>query len=46
MYKPHGFIKDGISKGYYTDTGEDAYIYCLPSLPEGKPENDPYITKI
>ena len=46
MYKTHGFIKVGISKGYYTDTGEDAYIYCLPSLPEGKPENDPYITKI
>ena len=46
MYKTHGFIKVGISKGYYTDTGEDAYIYCLPALPEGKPENDPYITMI
>ena len=45
MYKTSGFIKVGVSKGYYTDTGEDAYIYCLPALPKGHPENDPYITE-
>ena len=45
MYRTSGFIKVGVSKGYYTDTGEDAYIYCLPELPEGHPENDPYITE-
>ncbi|MCR4578659.1 MAG: ribosomal protein S18-alanine N-acetyltransferase [Clostridiales bacterium] len=45
MYTTNGFIKVGVSKGYYTDTGEDAFIYCLPALPEGHPENDPYITE-
>ena len=45
MYETHGFIKVGVSKGYYTDTGEDAFVYCLPALPEGVPENDPYITE-
>lgn len=43
LYKTHGFIKVGVSKGYYADTGEDAFVFCAPSLPEGHPENDPFI---
>lgn len=45
LYKNRGFIRVGKKPGYYTDTGEDAYIYVLPALPEGRPENDPYLIR-
>lgn len=41
MYESLGFLRVGRLKGYYTDTGDDAYIYVKIQLPEGNPENDP-----
>lgn len=43
LYKSEGFLRVGTRKGYYEDTGEDAWIYVLPALPAGHPENDPYL---
>ncbi len=34
LYEKMGFIRQGIRKGYYTDTGEDAYIMCQDNLVE------------
>ncbi len=45
LYSGLGFKKAGVSRGYYTDTGEDALIYVHPRLPEGNSENDPYLTR-
>ena len=44
MYNALGFIRVGIRKGYYTDTGDDAFIYAHIALPKANWENDPYIT--
>lgn len=41
LYESLGFLRVGKRKGYYTDTGDDAYIYVKINLPEGHPENDP-----
>lgn len=34
MYHKLGFMRVGCKKGYYDDTGEDAYVYALYPLPE------------
>lgn len=41
MYGKLGFLRVGKQLGYYTDTGEDAWIYVKIGLPEAHPENDP-----
>lgn len=41
MYCSLGFLRVGRLKGYYTDTGDDAWIYVKIGLPESHPENDP-----
>ena len=45
LYEAAGFIRTLTKPGYYGDTGEDALIYVLPSLPEGNAENDPYLIR-
>ena len=45
LYEAAGFIKTLTRPGYYADTGEDAVIYVLPSLPDGNAENDPYLLR-
>lgn len=30
LYESLGFVKAGVRKGYYPDTGEDAFIYVCP----------------
>lgn len=32
LYREFGFFRTGIRKGYYTDTGEDAYIYWTEDI--------------
>ena len=45
LYHKLGFIDVGCRKGYYADTKEDAIIMALEQLPEGNPENDPWLVK-
>ena len=45
MYTSLGFIRVGVKRGYYTDTGDDALIYVLLNLPEGDSERDPYLIR-
>lgn len=43
MYHKLGFLRVGCRKGYYVDTGEDAYVYAKIDMPAGHPENDPFL---
>ena len=45
LYSAAGFLKVGVRKGYYADTGDDALIYVIIALPEGDSENDPYLIR-
>ncbi len=42
LYAALGFRADGLRKRYYENT-EDALIMYLSPLPEGHPENDPWL---
>ena len=44
LYHKLGFIDVGYRKRYYENT-EDALIMALEQLPEGHPENDPYLVR-
>ena len=44
LYHKLGFQDVGYRKGYY-ENGEDALIMYLQPLPEGHPENDPFLTR-
>ena len=44
LYHKLGFQDVGYRKGYY-ENGEDALIMYLQPLPEGHPENDPYLQR-
>ena len=44
LYHKLGFIDVGYRKRYYENT-EDALIMALEKLPEGNPENDPYLVR-
>lgn len=44
LYHKLGFIDVGYRKRYYENT-EDALIMVLEHLPEGHPENDPYLVR-
>ena len=44
LYHKLGFIDVGYRKRYYENT-EDALIMALEHLPEGHPENDPYLVR-
>ena len=43
LYHKVGFIDVGYRKRYYSDNQEDALIMALEHLPEGNPENDPFL---
>ena len=43
LYAAHNFRKVGCRKGYYEDNHEDAVIMTAIDLPEGHPENDPFL---
>lgn len=45
LYHKLGFLRVGCRKGYYTDTGEDAYVYAKIAMPEGCPERDPFLCR-
>ncbi len=45
FYEKNGYRRAGLKKGYYIDTGEDAYIYLREPLPEGDPERDPWLIR-
>ncbi len=44
LYHKLGFIDVGYRKRYYENT-EDALIMALEHLPEGNPENDPFLVR-
>ena len=44
LYHKLGFIDVGYRKRYYENT-EDALIMALERLPEGNPENDPFLVR-
>ena len=44
LYRKLGFIDVGFRKRYY-DNQEDALIMALERLPEGNPENDPFLVR-
>lgn len=44
LYHKLGFIDVGYRKRYYENT-EDALIMALEHLPEGNPENDPFLIR-
>lgn len=43
LYHKLGFIDVGYRKRYYSDNQEDALIMALEELPEGNPDNDPFL---
>ena len=43
LYRKLGFVEVGFRKRYYADNNEDALIMALETLPEGHPENDPFL---
>ena len=43
MYHNLGFLRVGLRKGYYVDTGEDAVIMALIAMPPANAENDPFL---
>ena len=43
LYHKLGFLRVGCRKGYYEDTGEDAFVYALIALPPGRPDDDPFL---
>ncbi len=45
LYHKLGFVDVGYRKRYYEDNGEDALVMALLSLPEGDPENDPWLER-
>ena len=46
MYRKLGFVNVGYRKGYYADNNEDALIMLNEHLPEGDPENDPFLIRL
>jgi ribosomal-protein-alanine N-acetyltransferase len=46
MYRKLGFIDVGYRKRYYADNNEDAIVMLNEHLPEGDPENDPYLVRL
>ncbi|MEF9895336.1 MAG: ribosomal protein S18-alanine N-acetyltransferase [Clostridia bacterium] len=44
LYAKMGFVEVGVRKRYYADTGENALIMVCEHLPEGHPEDDPFLT--
>jgi ribosomal-protein-alanine N-acetyltransferase len=45
MYRKLGFVDVGYRRRYYADNNEDALIMINESLPEGNPENDPFLVR-
>ena len=45
LYESEGFVRAGVKRGYYQDSGEDACVYVNQDLPEGNEENDPYLVR-
>ena len=45
LYRKLGFIDVGYRKRYYADNKEDALIMALENLPEGNPDNDPFLIR-
>lgn len=43
LYHKLGFIDVGYRKRYYADNNEDALLMVLINMPEGNPENDPFL---
>lgn len=43
LYHKLGFLRVGCKKGYYEETGEDAFVYALIALPPGHPDDDPFL---
>lgn len=45
LYHSVGFIDVGFRKRYYADNNEDALVMTLTQLPEGNPDDDPFLTR-
>lgn len=43
LYEKLGFVEVGFRKRYYADNNEDALIMAKEDMPEGHPEDDPYL---
>ena len=43
LYKKLGFVEVGCRKKYYADNNEDAILMDKTDMPEGNPENDPFL---
>lgn len=43
LYKKLGFLRVGIRPRYYADNNEDAFLMALLQMPEGNPDNDPFL---
>ena len=43
LYKKLGFVEVGCRKKYYADNNEDALLMDKTDMPEGNPENDPFL---
>ena len=45
LYKKLGFVETGLRRRYYADNNEDALIMAKEDMPEGNPENDPFLVR-
>ena len=45
LYRKLGFVEIGFRKRYYADNNEDALIMTLEDMPEGHPEDDPFLVR-
>ena len=45
LYKKLGFIEIGLRRRYYADNNEDAIIMAKEDMPEGNPDNDPFLVR-
>ena len=45
LYEKLGFVEIGFRKRYYADNNEDALIMSKEDMPEGHPENDPFLVE-
>lgn len=45
LYRKLGFVDVGFRKRYYADNREDALIMACEKLPEGRPQDDPFLQR-
>lgn len=45
LYKKLGFVEVGCRRRYYADNNEDAILMLKEDMPEGDPDNDPFLVR-